>query len=467
MLSGVLLFVVLSIGVTSQNLQADLNFAYTKLTDLGESVSLSECSRTSVEELVEQCSIGGIESLSPQLRTELAVKLSICEFQESSLDYPELCHNLERPGDFYFCIQQLRQSSQFWTTYSGNYQKISSICHEAAMPFFKEHLVDLFLNVTQVYTGFYEQMKAFVPEVQMYIHELQEQLEQLRFQAEETLKHQKKQNDDLHRSNSEFRDLVRREQESAVRENEHALSLLKSFGDVSRSLIIEIFYSFEGLVKEKLSFFASSMEESAFIHQDLMDKQNDVSEAMSNIANAQEVVTDGFSEVLLALNSEIELSLNAHHRIRLLASDFELLAADIEAGFGQTQKLLRDTEDGIKLLTDSVIKENGLISDSVHTIREGFLGLLGNINTELKQVDAEAARIVSSLSHLQIPALYLSGAVRYLFGSRMIRFLLAMLLIFGFPVSSPLVKPVRPVWAFFQGLAAAYLIRLIILSLAA
>lgn len=123
--------------------------------ELSTQLYQSQCAHKALEVVIEHCASGGVESLSLSLRKKLAVMLSLCEFQDSAIDYPLSCKKLHSDEDYHECVQDLRSTSQFWTTYSGNYRRIKSICHEEAMPFFKEHLLELFDNVTKAYTSFY------------------------------------------------------------------------------------------------------------------------------------------------------------------------------------------------------------------------------------------------------------------------------------------------------------------------
>lgn len=101
-----------------------------------------------------QCIANGLESIDAETRVETAIKLSICEFQASGLgEIPENCM-VDDLGSMMDCMFELESSSQWWTTYSGNYQRLSSICYENLLPFEKEQILKLFLNITELYDSF-------------------------------------------------------------------------------------------------------------------------------------------------------------------------------------------------------------------------------------------------------------------------------------------------------------------------
>lgn len=147
--------------------------------ELSERVQSNPCIHDALQEFIEQCTVGGSDSVDANLRKMLAVKLSVCEFQEAEVDYPENCKYLNSQSDYGACVQQLRETAQFWTTYSGNYRKLRSICYEEALPFVKERIVDLFHNVTRIYSTFYDSArkaaqdsKAFQDDIELRFYQL-------------------------------------------------------------------------------------------------------------------------------------------------------------------------------------------------------------------------------------------------------------------------------------------------------
>lgn len=111
----------------------------------------SNCVKEALKQFLPICLKEGIESVDAELRVETAVKLSICEFEASGLEHiPKSCSSkdVESMMD---CMIQLESSAQWWTTYSGNYQRLPTICYENSLPYEKEQTLALFLNVTNMY----------------------------------------------------------------------------------------------------------------------------------------------------------------------------------------------------------------------------------------------------------------------------------------------------------------------------
>ena len=120
----------------------------------------SNCVRESLRIFLPLCLTSGTESVDETLRMETAVKLSLCEFKNSRLSHiPEVCINSNGDDDdddddmmsLMDCMLEMETSTQWWTTYSGNYQRLPSICFENSLPYEKEQILQMFLNVTDLF----------------------------------------------------------------------------------------------------------------------------------------------------------------------------------------------------------------------------------------------------------------------------------------------------------------------------
>lgn len=121
----------------------------------------NSCTFVALRDFVASCKDSGGDYMDASLRLELAVKLSICEFTEAGVDYPKECSqtvsSLNSSNiNFLDCVASLRQVPQFWTTYSGNYRKLRSVCYEELAPYMKESIIELYWNITRLYSQFFE-----------------------------------------------------------------------------------------------------------------------------------------------------------------------------------------------------------------------------------------------------------------------------------------------------------------------
>lgn len=125
----------------------------------------SHCVTEALKSFLPICLEQGIEFVDSALRVEAAVKLSICEFKASGLEHiPNSCDSWDIDS-MMECMIRLESSAQWWTTYSGNYQRLSSICFENSLPYEKQQILDLFLNVTRMYNDISDALRAQVHEI--------------------------------------------------------------------------------------------------------------------------------------------------------------------------------------------------------------------------------------------------------------------------------------------------------------
>lgn len=78
-------------------------------------------------------------------RTWLGVQLSICEFDAAGISYPKSCRQFSSLME---CTGLLESKSTWWTTFSGNYRYISTICSEYRSEYELENIVKLYQNVS-------------------------------------------------------------------------------------------------------------------------------------------------------------------------------------------------------------------------------------------------------------------------------------------------------------------------------
>lgn len=146
-------------GVLTYELVAgDFNYQYidSQFQEL-QAIHKTHCVQTAITNFILECKAKGADLVDSETRIILAVKLSICEFEETEVAYPESCRNPPVPDNYKRCIQEFRSDAQLWTTYSGNYRKLRSICFEESFPFIKNHIVDLFYNITRIYSDLFHE----------------------------------------------------------------------------------------------------------------------------------------------------------------------------------------------------------------------------------------------------------------------------------------------------------------------
>ncbi|KAK6458309.1 Tht1-like nuclear fusion protein-domain-containing protein [Scheffersomyces xylosifermentans] len=158
--------VVLSLYVTAQALledqdggsdfRKDIELSFDRLAS---DVHRNQCIKEALKDLLPGCLTQGVDSIDPRQRKISAVKMTICEFQETGIAYPDVCVAFPTDYDYAECISELEKTPQYWTTFSGYYREVSNICYEESIPFEKEQIITLYSNITLIYKSLFEDLK--------------------------------------------------------------------------------------------------------------------------------------------------------------------------------------------------------------------------------------------------------------------------------------------------------------------
>lgn len=89
----------------------------------------TNCARTALTLIVQDCSELSSSNEDTTLRVSLAIGLAVCEFKASHVVYPSVCDDVEDTKAASTCTSQLISSPQWWTTYHGCYNSVKQICH--------------------------------------------------------------------------------------------------------------------------------------------------------------------------------------------------------------------------------------------------------------------------------------------------------------------------------------------------
>lgn len=158
------------------------------------------CVRRALSNFIPLClNKNGIEAVTDSKRVQTAIGLSICEFEASGLDQliPYECLNFES-GQFddddddgtesvmQCFISRLELRGEWWSTYTGYYQRLDDLCLSYALPFQKDEMIDVFVNVTKFMATVNEFWGTKIDEVTMRVDKEME--DHLRRVEEITLK---------------------------------------------------------------------------------------------------------------------------------------------------------------------------------------------------------------------------------------------------------------------------------------
>lgn len=97
-------------------------------------------------------------------RTRLSVGLSLCEFSAAHVEYPIICID---PDQLTACTMQLESKATWWTTFSGNYRHISTICNEYRPQFEAEKVKNTFRSASELFNTYQHEVSTFAQDLSM------------------------------------------------------------------------------------------------------------------------------------------------------------------------------------------------------------------------------------------------------------------------------------------------------------
>ncbi|KAF3992525.1 hypothetical protein FT663_01390 [Candidozyma haemuli var. vulneris] len=430
--------------------------------ELSTEIYQSQCAHRALEDVIEECASGGVESLSSALRKKSAVDLSVCEFQDAAIDYPESCKRLDTDSAYHNCIQELRQTSQYWTTYSGNYRRIKSICHEEAMPFFKEHLVDLFNNVTRTYTSFHEASFESTKETERYQKEVQLQFEKMLAEVMEMVSVSRKHREDWEAEamafNEELESIFSNVQGQVHHEFDHLASSINSLSKVANNQadLVGIHADEETARLNEASSLWTDFK--GTLHEDILE----ILEAMKDIQTQTSLSQSNQLALHDTLQGELQLTTEFQHRLRSIEFDlqqyFDTQSTELESFIEATllkfgsmlNTSVQQLETSHASLRDNVYDLNEMLAEQKDSVNQVF----ANLTTQIKITTNELKKrslfnpisILLSLSSTPVTVLTVLGCI----------------LIFARNVPR---KPFKAVYEFFEsfmiGLLVTILVRLL------
>lgn len=329
----------------------------------------STCVKDALKLFLPQCIANGLESIDAETRVETAIKLSICEFQASGLgEIPENCM-VDDLGSMMDCMFELESSSQWWTTYSGNYQRLSSICYENLLPFEKEQILKLFLNITELYDSFGDDVDT--------------KLNHLMFQME-----QDSQNflDDLARMFRNYDNELRNATESnrIILEND-----LSSFRNKVNDVLYETSEQLEVQIIEKNSQLMNEVDTVHHIMSDLADElaKNDIKskindlkdDSLNNLQDLVEMsndVKEYYSRNNKLVNTELEnFSMGLKKQLGGMSKDLsesQMEAIELLQGFNS---ILHDSL--LPSMTDEIVPE---MTNFKNTLLQEWTAITSTLN---------------------------------------------------------------------------------------
>lgn len=363
------------------------------------------CIKKALGPILPKCLKVNIDNLNPELRAITAAKLSICEFEVAKIPYPNECYpkryffsSDEDSIDYEDCIISLEKSPQWWTTYSGNYRVVGDICFQEALPYEKDEILNLFLNVTEIYEKILEDLNESIEMSADFKQNSKKSFEELKnFMDEILIKYQK----DSDEQKKKYDDQA--EEMNKILEKTSSLS--KTLSDdilgVTNSVMIQIqtlkntwdrfFNGDDGLTSElefMKDYFLNNIEARDFRINQLLDeftfKLNEISSNSANNVDLSHELGNSLNKNLqntqllheMIARTENSVVSSSKYATNLLATFVELEQLNIGEILNVSEKELLEV---FRRITDELSNEIVKVHDGAKSLDEELVVLLDRI----------------------------------------------------------------------------------------
>ncbi|KAK9389921.1 Tht1-like nuclear fusion protein-domain-containing protein [Lipomyces mesembrius] len=121
----------------------ELHVVFSKLCELAPPPS---CFRNMLAAILPSCEI-----LTTDERVTFSIRLTLCELSAAHVKSPRSCSfDLDEHLNRQSCLKDLEASPQFWTSFSGNFRSIATICLVERKNHEKEEVIRLHQNITAI-----------------------------------------------------------------------------------------------------------------------------------------------------------------------------------------------------------------------------------------------------------------------------------------------------------------------------
>ncbi|KAI5807926.1 Tht1-like nuclear fusion protein-domain-containing protein [Peziza echinospora] len=297
--------------------------------------SKSSCHGEATSSLMLDCSTLDTKSVNEHIRTTYAVKLAICEFESTGINYPGECkavrsgapilqHSLTR------CLKRLEEKPQHWTTLSNNIQNVMALCAASRFEVEKGQLLALHRNVTKIQQDLFAATASQANEVWTTIQT----------------------NKDWE---VELRDLQAEVLQSLRKFNQKSVESMTEAGGRAGNMLETLSATMQSSQENMLSL-------SGNIEMSLKRINNDIASLYLNIPKAllgmQETTREASEEQRILLNGNMELSKELHNSLasiqEITLSDFSITVAGFFKELTEAHQFLRNIQSSSLAIAESL-----------------------------------------------------------------------------------------------------------------
>lgn len=365
-----------------------------------QSIHKTPCVQTAIVSLILECKEKGVDLVDPEIRTILAVKLSICEFEETGVAYPDSCRSPPTVNNYKTCIQEFRANPQLWTTYSGNYRKLRSICFEESFPFMKDHVIDLFYNITKIYSDLYHETTNATKKAKIFHDDVERRFMLLLELLSATFEQKQKHQGDMEQAFEDFETSMT----SGYTEVKAKLGLttdeiLKNFSQFKDQI-----NSVNQVVMQMMSRYSVMDLQLAEREERLFKKHGEVSFGILHDLSQIRQFTQDSTEDSLVLNDKLA------NNIRI----GDQLGHTLEGAADQMEEWVSSMDHTVHILYDELVQRLISKSDGVIAVFEQQLQVIINgtddfkdqLQTHLANVTDAIIKVETQISTLSFPLIF-------------------------------------------------------------
>lgn len=359
----------------------------------------SECVKAAIKDIANQCTTSGVELVDPALRKKLAVKLSLCELENTYSEIPPACKGVLSDVNVDQCVMAFQEKEQLWTTFSGNYRETFQICYYESLPFTKDQIIGLYQNITRVYHSIYVNLRKAEKVSEATREDMEAKLSQMLENLNEMFERQHEQNEGMKEENQRYKNDVEDILSSAldtVKDNFYYSN------DLIGHMVLKVV-----VLDSQLSRLSDSFEDEEYLKK-LEGLKKDTMEGYENINHRSSAV---FNLIMERFETTLELTEKNDKKVMelnrklqdstTLANGFSESVSDANDVILKQQQLLRDEyRSSIYQVSDVVSEITSALAESIDSDLSSLHYSIHSINVVLNDTLANTKLINSNVYSL-------------------------------------------------------------------
>lgn len=365
----------------------------------------SLCVQAAIKEIADKCTISGVELVDPALRKRLAVKLSLCELENTYTDIPEACKGMVTDKDFDTCVLEFQKKQQLWTTFSGNYRETFQICYYESLPFAKDQILGLYHNITRVYHRIYANLRKAEKVSNEARNSMETKLAEMMDNMNDMLNRQYEQQEEMRTEYESYKSEVGHALEDSLDKVKDTFHSSNEVLDLITQRIGEIGVQLEdGRSRERIQELQERMER---VYEDFDQISSGVFlHVMNNLKSALEQTVRNEMEIA-GVNNRLQDTINSASKLGETFSEIDTIAHHLQEilreEFHSSVVYFSDTiTEVMNSLTESFDDDLSCLHYSVLSIHSMLNATLSNANS----IDSKLQDLLSSISALSSLSLW-------------------------------------------------------------